>query len=164
MKTKLFILLTILGIKVVNAQPRNLITNEVKILVREINTARADPYKYSIDKNIVSERLDTLSIKDSLTISYRLCKKAHSYAEYLANSKYNKDNITCSHSTLGYNESIAFNTSLDKICKQLILDKNSLFKGHRKHLLGINNKDTQIGIGIGYIHELDWYVVVIVTE
>jgi hypothetical protein len=146
------------------AQPKNLFTPEVKQLLSEINIARANPTEYGIKKELIKERLDTLKSKGPFILNYSLCQKANRYAEQLSKAKYNENAISVKHSEMGYHESIALSTKLDQTLYQLILDKGSEFKGHRFHLLSVNNKDTKIGIGIAYIVQLEWYVIVIITE
>jgi hypothetical protein len=164
MKTIYLILFNVFSIIIVNAQPKNLITSEIRVLVNEINTARLNPKLYGVNNNLEFERLDTILNKEPLNISYKLCQKAHSYCTYLSNSKSKDHAFKISHSSMGYNESIALNNDLSEVIKQLIYDKDHLFKGHRYHLLSVNNKDKDIGIGISYISFLDWYIVVIITE
>ncbi len=164
MKTIYLILFNVLSISIVNAQPKNLINSQVLQVLEEINIARSNPTTYGINNHLELCRLDTVESKEPLKIDYNLCKKAHSYATYLSEAKYNSQKVSCSHSELGLNESINFCVELKDCVSKLILDKSSFAKGHRQHLLSMNNKDTKIGIGIGYIISLDWYVIVIVTE
>lgn len=157
MKT-IFILLNVLIISLVNAQPKNLITSEVRLLHKSINEVRESPSLYGSIYDLESERLDTLDQVYPLLLNYKLCQKAHQYAEYLSKQ------TDIKHSDMGYNESIAVNPILNKVIRALIEDKNSIHKGHRFHLLGVNNKDTKIGIGISTIKNSNWYIVVIITE
>jgi hypothetical protein len=163
MKTLILLLFNVLIITLVSAQPKNLITYDVQFLHQLINKARENPSMYGLMYDLEAERLDTLDQVAPLLLNYKLCQKAHSYAEYLSKQVYN-DKLNIVHSTMGYNESIAINSVLYKTISSLIEDKNSIHKGHRFHLLGVNNKDTKIGIGISYVKSLQWYIVVIVTE
>ena len=137
----------------------------VNSLFSEINYVRSNSKEYSLVKNLQSEKLDTLVI-DSIPfiLNSNLCQKAQKYSDKLAKDKYNPNYIVFKHSDLGYNESMAFNDSTGKIIRQLIKDDCSDNKGHRLHLLGVNNNDTKIGIGISYIPSLEWYAVIIITE
>ncbi len=178
MKTFILILLYVLSINIVNSQYRTSsstkiieeiklrkqILNQVDTLLKEINFARSNPKNYSLIKNLQFERLDTLLSKEPFLLEYELCKKAQSYSNKLSKDTYNLNYVICQHSDMNYNESICFSISLSKTIYQLILDKGSDIKGHRKHLLSIDNKDTKIGIGISYIPNLEWYIIVIVTE
>lgn len=164
MKTINLILFYTLVITIVNAQPRNLKSLEVMFILNEINTARENPTCYSTNNNLKPERLDSITSKSHLILDYKLCQKADNYSTKLSKLKYNPNYIICDHSTMGYNESIALNPRLDEIVYSLILDKNVKSKGHRFHLLGVDNNDTKIGIGVSYIKQLDWYIVVIITD
>lgn len=164
MKTIYLVLFYVLSVLIVKGQPKNLYTTDVKSILQEINLARINPKLYGINNNLESERLDTLLSKEPFILNYNLCQKAYSYSVQLSKVKYNENYVISSHSNMGYNESLAFNDSIYKVCKQLILDEGTSSKGHRFHLLSVNNKDTKIGIGISYIKQLNWYIVVIVTE
>lgn len=143
---------------------RKLILNQVDTLLKEINLVRSNPSNYGLLKDLQSERLDTLIKKEPFILDYNLSRKAQNYSDKLSKDLYNPNYVICQHSIMGYNESICFSTSLDKTIYQLILDKTSDTKGHRKHLLGIDNQDNKIGIGISYISSLQWYIIIIITE
>lgn len=165
MKTIILIILYTLSISfTIKSQPKNLASDKVKSLLEEINFARSNPKQYAIIQHLDSIRLDTIPSTKPFKLNYNLCKMANNYAEHLSKAKYNHNSVSCKHSDLGLNESINFCITLEECVSKLIIDKSDSSKGHRKHLLGIDNNDSKIGIGIAYIPDLEWYVVVIITE
>lgn len=164
MKRTILILFLILSFIINNVQSQDLITPQVKAIFEEINLARSNPKEYAVTKHLESLRLDTLKSKLPFALNYNLCKKADYYAYYLSKLKYNHNSVTCEHSDFGLNESINFCDPLEECVSKLIIDKSVKDADHRFHILGVNNKDTKIGIGVAYCKDLEWYIVVIVTE
>ncbi len=162
MKTYILILIYVLTINIVNCQ-------QIDSLLNEINLARSNPKHYSLIKNLQSERLDTLESKEPFILDKYLSLKAQQYSNKLGNTINNNKGKTYTiyHSDLKYNESICVTDFIHNGITQLIKDLNIVNKGHRMHLLSVDNNDTKIGIGIYQFtnpNMSNYYLIVIVTE
>lgn len=159
MKTLILILLYVLTINIVNSQ-------QIDSLFNEINLVRTNPKNYGLVKNLESERLDTLNVKEPFKLNNSLNYKAQQYSNKLGTLINNSKSTIIYHSNLKYNESICVDY-IHNVVYQFIKDYNVADKGHRKHLLSINNTDSKIGIGIYKFTRSDLinqYLVVVITE
>lgn len=152
-----------LSISISKAQ-LNLDSLRISILL-DLNIARSNPLIYGITNNLESEGLDSLLPKPPLLLNQFLNSKAQGYSIKLGKTIDKGSNLIY-HSTLKYNESICVDY-IHNVIFQFIKDYKVINKGHRKHLLSINNNDTRIGIGIYKISRSDLkdqYLIVILTE
>ena len=121
--------------------------------------------QFSLDSSriVVLNNLNTIRSK-SLSIDDNLNFKAQQYSIKLGNiiNSTKGTTYTIQHSTLKYNESICVTKFIHSGVSQLI---NSI--EHKKHILGINNNDTKIGIGIYQFtnpNMSNYYLIVVLTS
>lgn len=147
---------------VIQAQPYNPRKDRlIHVLAQELNAIRANPAAFAKSYHLAF--LDSIPPRDTLILDYKLCYEAHKRAEfYAANNK-------LAHLFTGYRESIGYALDLYYLERveiyEYLLDRNVPSFGHRKHLLGLNNKDTRLGIGYAFNPTIrQWSVVIITAE
>lgn len=119
---------------------------EMKTYVFEdLNTARADPHFYLESKDFYGKPFTIgkeYTSKPSFVLNDSLSRACQLYADRLAKEG------RLEHSRTNVNESIGKGCCYWDIVTGYITEFNSSTDGHRKHLLSLNNSDTQVGIGI----------------
>jgi len=144
-------------------QTNDLTTQEmVNRIFYDLNYARKDPHKYLEDLNWGSDPI-TISkklykSKEPFILNDSLSRECQLWAEFIA-----KEQILKHSNTYTSNESISNGQYFDVVFF-FISEIHSSSDGHRRHILGQDNNDTQVGIGIAKSINDVYYTVVRTIE
>lgn len=143
----------------INLQAQEISIDSVEqFIFNDLNEARKDPHAYLASKTwgdgefTISKRL--YKSKQSLILDSALSNECRKFAELLSNKK------TLFHSRNGMNESISYTMYYYAAITNFITEFHSDTDGHRRHLLGQDNSDTHVGIGVAIDSEGLYYIVI----